>query len=89
MKSLRGILLYMTFRKILQSATITGFIFGFAGWYYIAQNAVYHPVTLHMPLTHFWKYPHEDTFGAICFAVSIICCFTYFLIRDDRKTRLR
>jgi hypothetical protein len=75
----------MTKRKFFQALTLTGFIFGFAGWYYIAQNAVYHPQTLGRQLTHFWRYPHEDTFGAICFAVSIICCFVYFLIRDDKK----
>jgi hypothetical protein len=75
----------MTVRRFFIALTFTGFIFGFGGWFYIAENAVFHPITLHMQLTHFWKYPHEDTFGAICFAVSLLCCFTYMLIRDDKQ----
>jgi hypothetical protein len=72
-------------RKFFQALTFTGFIFGFGGWFYIAENAVFHPITLGMRLTHFAPYPHEDTFGAICFAVSLICCFTYMMIRDDGR----
>jgi hypothetical protein len=66
-----------------RAVTFTGFIFGFGGWFYIAENAVFHPITLGWQLTHFYKYPHEDTFGAICFAVSLVCCFAYQLLKDD------
>jgi hypothetical protein len=59
-------------------------VFGFAGWVYIAENAVFHPNTLHLHLTHFANWPHEDTFGAICFAVAIISFFTYNLIKDKK-----
>jgi hypothetical protein len=73
-------------RKVFQSLTLTGFVFGFAGWFYIAENAVFHPITLHLQLTHFYKYPHEDTFGAICFAVSLVSFFIYNLIKSTPKT---
>lgn len=72
-------------RKAFQSLTLTGFVFGFAGWFYIAENAVFHPITLHMQLTHFYKYPHEDTFGAVCFLVSIVSFFVYNLIKGTPK----
>jgi hypothetical protein len=75
----------MTKRHIFTSLTLTLSVFGFAGWFYIAENAVFHPVTLHMPLTHFWRYPHEDTFGALCFAISLISFFIYNLLRDEAK----
>jgi len=75
----------MSKRRILLSLTLTLFVFGFAGWFYIAENAVFHPITLHMPLTHFYKYPHEDTFGAICFLISFVSFFTYNLIRDTKQ----
>jgi len=64
---------------------LTGFVFGFAGWFYIAENAVFHPHTLGLQLTHFLPYPHEDTFGAICFGVSVISFFVYNLIKDTPK----
>lgn len=75
----------MNSKKFFQSLTLTGFVFGFAGWFYIAENAVFHPYTLGMQLTHFYAYPHEDTFGAFCFLVSIICFFIYNLIKDTKK----
>jgi hypothetical protein len=77
----------MNYRKIFQSLTLTGFIFGFAGWFYIAQNAVFHPRTLAWPLTHLLPFPREDTFGAVCFGVSLICCFVYNLIKDTPVSR--
>lgn len=79
----------MSLRKIFQSLTLTGFVFGFAGWVYIVINSEVHIETLHMQLTHFASWPHEDTFGAICFATSIICFFVYNLIKDDRTTPTR
>jgi hypothetical protein len=77
----------MTTRKFFQALTLTGFVFGFAGWVYIAAAAIVHPQTLGMQLTHFYKYPHEDTFGAICFVVSAISFFVYNLIKDDPRKR--
>lgn len=72
----------MSLRRIAKAFTLTGALYGFAGWFYIAQNAVHHPETLPLGLTHFSRFPREDTFGAFCFGVSIICCFVYLLIRD-------
>jgi hypothetical protein len=46
-------------------------IHAFAGWVYIAANAVSHPESLKWPLTHLASWPHEDTFGAACFALSL------------------
>ena len=76
----------MTIRKFFQALTLTGFVFGFAGWLYIAENAVFHPDTLGLHLTHFANWPHEDTFGAMCFAVSIVCFFVYNLIKDSPRS---
>lgn len=75
----------MTIRKFFQALTLTGFVFGFAGWVYIVINSEVHLYTLHLQLTHFAKWPHEDTFGAICFAVSFISFFVYNLIKDDKR----
>ena len=41
-----------------------------AGWIYIACNAVSHPRTLHMRLTHFYPWPTELMFGIACFLLS-------------------
>jgi hypothetical protein len=75
----------MTTRKFFQALALTGFVFGFAGWVYIAAVALVHPHTLGLQLTHFSKYPHEDTFGETCFVISLISFFIYQLIKDDRK----
>ena len=75
----------MNKHKLLIALTLTGAWYGFAGWLYIVINSEVHITTLGLPLTHFASWPHEDTFGAICFATSIICCFIYLLIRKDRS----
>lgn len=64
---------------------MTLFVFGFAGWVYIVINSEVHLYTLKLQLTHFAKWPHEDTFGEICFAVSFVSFFVYNLIKDDRR----
>lgn len=68
--------------KFFQSLTLTLFVFGFAGWAYIAMNAIFHPVSLSWPLTHLLPYPREDTFGIVCFALSAVSFFIYNLIKD-------
>jgi len=45
--------------------------YAFAGWGYIALNAVVHPETLSLPLTHLASWPREDNFGVVCFVVSV------------------
>ncbi len=68
--------------KFLQALTLTLFVFGFAGWAYIAMNAVFHPQSLSWPLTHLLPYPREDTFGIVCFGLSAISFFVWNLIKD-------
>jgi hypothetical protein len=58
--------------KIIKVLSHALFIYGFAGWVYIAFNAVFHMETLAMPLTHLLPFPREDTFGIICFGVSFV-----------------
>jgi hypothetical protein len=69
-------------KKFWQAFTFTLFVFGFGGWFYIAENAVFHPQTLPLGLTHFGPWPREDTFGVICFGVSFSTLFIYMMIKD-------
>jgi hypothetical protein len=73
-------------RRIAIVTTRTLALYGFAGWVYIAVVALVEPDTLGMRLTHFAPYPHEDTFGEICFAVSIVSYFIYSLLRSAEST---
>jgi hypothetical protein len=70
--------------KTLRSLFLTLFIFGLLGWIYIVLNAEIHMQTLSMPLTHFLPYPREDTFGAICFATSMVSFFIWNLIKKEK-----
>lgn len=70
--------------KILRSALLTLFIFGLCGWIYIAMNAVFHPWTLPLPLTHLAPWPREDTFGAGSFLVSMISFFFWNLTKPKK-----
>jgi hypothetical protein len=77
----------MSTHKFWQALTLTLAVFGFAGWVYIALVALVHPHTLGLQLTHFYKYPHEDTFGETSFAVSLVSFFAYQLLRDEPKRK--
>jgi hypothetical protein len=70
--------------KILRSLLLTFFLFGLFGWIYIAFNAVFHPWTLPLPLTHFLPWPREDTFGAGSFLVSMVSFFFWDLMRKQK-----
>jgi hypothetical protein len=72
-------------RIVIRAFAFTCFFFGFAGWWYIAQNAVHHPETLRLPLTHLMPWPREDTFGIVCFAVSFVSLFVYMLTRGTDR----
>lgn len=74
-------------KRILRALSFTVFVFGFAGWVYIAQNATNHPETLALPLTHFAPYPREDTFGVVCFALSFIALFIYMYLKDEAPAK--
>lgn len=67
--------------RFFRALFLTLFVFGFAGWFYIAGNAIIHPYTLDMQLTHFAPYPREDTFGAACFIISLVSFFIWNLLR--------
>jgi hypothetical protein len=73
-------------RRIAFEVSRTFALYGFAGWAYIALVALVHPHTLGLQLTHFWKFPHEDTFGEICFVVSAVSFFACNLMRSPGKT---
>jgi hypothetical protein len=70
-------------KKMFRALSFTVFVFGFSGWVYIAQNAVHHPETLRLPLTHLLPFPREDTFGIVCFALSFLALFTYMYLKED------
>lgn len=70
------------FKKFFKALTLTLSVFGFSGWVYIAMNAVFHPQSLSWPLTHLAPYPREDTFGILCFAVSMVSFFVWNLLRE-------
>jgi hypothetical protein len=70
--------------KIFRSLFLTLFVFGLLGWMYIVFNAATHPWTLPLPLTHFLSWPREDTFGAICFAVSLVSFFVWNVIKKEK-----
>ncbi len=76
-------------RRIALELSRTLAVYGFAGWVYIALVALVHPRTLGLQLTHFLSFPHEDTFGETCFAVSLVSFFIYNLLRspDPKPTR--
>ena len=71
--------------KTIRAGALTLFVFGFAGWVYIALIAIVHPETLSMGLTHFAPWPREDTFGAICFFVSFLSFFVWNMVKDTSK----
>ncbi len=73
-------------RRVALVASRTLALYGFAGWAYIALVALVHPHTLRLQLTHFAKFPHEDTFGEICFVVSVVSFFIYSLLRSYNET---
>lgn len=74
-------------KRTARALSFTVFVFGFSGWVYIAQNAVHHPETLALPLTHLASFPREDTFGAVCFALSFLALFVYMYLREERDTK--
>lgn len=75
-------------RKVALVASRTLALYGFAAWVYIALVALVHPYTLGWQLTHFTKFPHEDTFGETSFVISFISFFVYNMLRsEENRTR--
>lgn len=73
--------------RVAVCAARTLALYGFAGWVYIALAALLRPDTLRLQLTHFTTFPHEDTFGEICFVASFVSYFAYSLLisRTERR----
>jgi hypothetical protein len=74
----------MSNMRYIRAFLLTTWLYGAAGWGYIVLNAEVHPWTLSMRLTHFLPYPREDTFGAICFAVSLV---SFFLLQITKRRK--
>lgn len=77
----------MNIKRYMRAVTFTLFVYGFAGWVYIALNAAFHPQTLPLPLTHLLPWPREDTFGVICFGTSFVSLLIYRLLKEDLSKR--
>lgn len=70
-------------KRAVRAVSFTVFVFGFAGWVYIAMNAVFHPESLAWPLTHLAPWPREDTFGIACFVLSFIALLIYRFLKEE------
>lgn len=70
--------------RLVKAISATLFVHSLVGWFYIAENAVFHPETLSLPLTHLAVFPREDTFGVVCFAISLVSLFTYMMVKDQK-----
>jgi hypothetical protein len=73
-------------QKIIVELSRTLAVYGFAGWLYIVVVALVEPATLGLRLTHFSNFPHEDTFGEICFVVSAVSFFIFSMLRRSGQT---
>jgi hypothetical protein len=72
-------------RRLLEALALGVALYGFAAWVYVAVSAIVVPNTLHMPLWHLTRWPREDTFGSISFALSFCAFVTYrMLARSGR-----
>jgi len=67
--------------RLIRSLSLTLFIFGLIGWFYVAVNAWVHPETLTWGLTHLTPWIQEDTFGILCFIVSFVSLFVWLFFK--------
>ncbi len=70
--------------KIIRAVSLTLFIYGLLGWFYIVLSTIFHPSTLTIQLTHLTPWIREDTFGILCFVISFIGFFVWNLTKDKR-----
>ena len=63
-------------------------VYTFIAWVYVALCALVAPETLHLPLVHLFAWPHEDTFGITCFALSFVSALGWQLLRARRWSPL-
>jgi hypothetical protein len=59
-------------------------VYSFVGWVYVALGALFAPQTLPLPLVHPFAWPHEDTFGFMCFGLSFLSALGWQLSRARR-----
>jgi hypothetical protein len=78
----------MTVKRLFRTLFLTLCVYGFFGWVYIVVNSEVHIYTLGWQLTHFAKWPHEDTFGEMCFLISFLSFFGYKILQEDKPARL-
>ena len=70
--------------KVFKALLLTIAIYGFAGWVYIAGNAIFHPESLSWPLTHLTPWIREDTFGILSFAASSLSFFLFNIVKKEK-----
>jgi hypothetical protein len=73
-----------TNRRMAESALGVIAVYTSAAWAYVALCALVHPATLELQLTHMFAWPHEDTFGVMCFALSFVSALGWQLLRARR-----
>jgi hypothetical protein len=71
-------------QRMAESALGVIAAYTFVGRVYVARCALVAPQTLHLPLTHLFAWPHEDTFGVTCFVFSFVSALGWRLLRARR-----
>lgn len=77
-----------TNQRMAESALGVIALYTFAAWVYVALCALVAPDTLHLPLMHLSAWPHEDTFGVMCFVLSFGSALGWQLLRASRRSPL-
>jgi len=70
--------------QIIKILSLTSAVYGFFGWFYIMLVAVVHPETLTIQLTHLTPWIREDTFGILCFIISVTSFIVWNLYKDKK-----
>lgn len=71
-------------QRLAESALSVRALYSLLAWVYVAVCALLAPQTLHLPVTHLFTWPHEDTFGVMCFALSSVSALAGQLLRAGR-----
>jgi hypothetical protein len=77
-----------TNHQMAESALGVIAVYTFVAWVYVALCALVHPATLELRLTHMFAWPHEDTFGVMCFVLSFVSALGGQLLRARRCASL-
>ena len=71
-------------RRVRTAVLRTVCLYSFFGWLYVAAIAVARPDWLPAPITSWLGGPRRDTFGTLCFAISVV---TFVALELDRSRR--